>query len=92
MNPSQAPEQNSGPWWRHPIMWLVVGGPALVVVAGIATIWIAMRQPDPVIDPDYYRKGMEINRTLEQQRALAPAQQGRNHTTTPTEDLPLIRP
>lgn len=82
-------EADSGPWWRHPLMWMVVGGPAVVVVAAIATAWIALSDPDPVIEPDYYRKGMEINRTLEAQRALAPAQQGRNHAATPTPDLPL---
>ena len=81
-------EPGSGPWWRHPLMWLVVGGPAVVVVAAIATAWIAMSDPDPVVEPDYYRKGIEINRTLESQRALTPAQQGRNHANTPTADMP----
>lgn len=81
-------EADAGPWWRHPLMWMVVGGPAVVVVAAIATAWIAMRAPDPVVEPDYYRKGIEINRTLESQRALRPAQQGRNHANTPTADLP----
>lgn len=85
-------EQASLPWWRYPLMWLVVGGPALVVMAAIVTAWIAMRDPDPVVDPDYYRKGIEINATLEQRRALAPAQQGRNHATTPTADMPLAKP
>lgn len=70
-------------------MWMVLGGPAVVVVAAIATAWIALSDPDPVIEPDYYRKGVEINRTLEEQRALAPAQQGRNHATTPSVDMPL---
>lgn len=82
-------EPDSGPWWRHPLMWMVVGGPAVVVVAAMATAWIAVSAPDPVVEPDYYRKGIEINRTLESQRALTPAQQGRNHANTPTADLPL---
>ena len=82
-------EADSGPWWRHPLMWMVVGGPAVVVVAAIATAWIAMSAPDPIVEPDYYRKGIEINRTLEAQRALAPAQQGRNHANTPSADMPL---
>ncbi|RYF80649.1 MAG: nitrogen fixation protein FixH [Comamonadaceae bacterium] len=83
------PEADSGPWWRHSLMWMVVGGPAVVVVAAIATAWIAMRAPDPIVEPDYYRKGIQINRTLEAQRALAPAQQGRNHANTPSADMPL---
>lgn len=37
-------------WWREPMMWLVVGGPAIVVVAAIVTAVIAIRGADPVLD------------------------------------------
>ena len=42
------------PWWRHGHMWLVVGGPAVVVVASIATLVLAIRTPDPVLAEDAY--------------------------------------
>ena len=45
-------------------MWLVVGGPLLVVVAAIVTAFLALGSADPVVDPNYYRHGIEINRTL----------------------------
>ena len=92
MNTPKTPPQrepDSGPWWRHPLMWMVIGVPAVVVVAGIVTAWIALHDADPVVEPDYYRKGIEINRTLEEQRALVPARQCRNHATTPTVDMPI---
>lgn len=38
------------PWWREPMVWLVIGGPAIVVVAGITTAVIAVRGADPVLD------------------------------------------
>ena len=38
------------PWWREPMVWLVIGGPAVVVVAGITTAVIAIRGADPVLD------------------------------------------
>lgn len=38
------------PWWREPVMWLVVGGPAVVVVAAIVTAMIAIDGADPVLD------------------------------------------
>lgn len=38
------------PWWREPMMWLVVGGPTIVVIAGITTAVIAYRGADPVLD------------------------------------------
>ncbi|HSV82704.1 MAG TPA: FixH family protein [Ramlibacter sp.] len=72
------------PWWRHGLVWMLVAGPAAVVVAGIATIWIAARGADPVVAPDYYRRGIEINQQLAaRDKALLPAQQGRNHAATP---------
>jgi len=88
---TQERQDGGSPWWRHPIMWMVVGGPAAVVVAGFATAWIAVRSPDPVVDTDYYRHGIEINRTLDA-KAMLPAQAGRNHATTPARDLPPARP
>ena len=76
----------SAPWWRHGLVWLVIAGPAVVVVASFATLWIAMRSPDPVVTPDYYRRGIEINRALAAGRkAELPALQGRNHAATPAE-------
>jgi uncharacterized protein len=70
-------------WWKHGLVWMVIAGPAAVVLAGIATVVIAVRTPDPVVAPDYYRRGIEINRTLAGERAHLPAQQGRNHAATP---------
>lgn len=40
----------SQPWWAFPIVWMVIGGPAIVVVAGIATAVIAWKHVDPVLD------------------------------------------
>lgn len=55
------------PWWRVKMMWLVLGGPAIVVVAAVATMVIAVRGADTVLS------------TQQQQ----PAVQGRNHAATP---------
>jgi uncharacterized protein len=74
----------SAPWWRHGHVWMLIAGPAAVVVAGTATIVLAVRNPDPVLAPDYYRRGIEINKTLAaRDAALLPAQQARNHVATP---------
>ena len=54
-----------------------------MVVAGFVTLVIAIRVPDPVIAEDYYRRGLQINKTLAEQKALAPAMQARNHVVTP---------
>ena len=78
------------PWWKFGLVWLVIAGPVLVVFAGIATVWIAIRTPDPVVAQDHYRRGVEINKTLAAQRgkAMLPALQGRNHAATPPAASP----
>jgi uncharacterized protein len=58
----------SKPWWRYPIVWMVVGGPLAVVVAGISTALIAYRNVDPVMD---------ISQPTSQ-ASHKPAMQGRN--------------
>ena len=59
-------------WWRLPIVWMVIGGPALVVVASFITLALAIQNPDPVLATSAV-KG----------KALQPAVQGRNHAATP---------
>lgn len=78
--------KKSLPWWKYGHMWLVIGGPVLVVVAAIGTALIAVRGADPVVEADYYRRGMEINKALAaRERAKLPALQGRNHAATPAD-------
>lgn len=72
-------------WWQYGHVWLVIAGPAAVIVAGFVTLAIAIRAPDPVLAEDYYKRGLEINKTLaaEKDMQLAPAMQTRNHVVTP---------
>ena len=61
------------PWWRVGMMWLVVLGPAFVVVASFITLTLAVRggdRPLPVAAPA-------------QVDAQTPAAQARNHAATP---------
>jgi hypothetical protein len=83
------PDPQPAPWWKFPLVWMVIAGPAVVVVAGIATVVIAVRTPDPVVAEDYYRRGTEINKTLaaERAKALLPAMKGRNHAATPAQGI-----
>ncbi len=37
------------PWYRYPIVWLVVGLPASVVIACIVTYILLLEHPDPVV-------------------------------------------
>jgi hypothetical protein len=71
------------PWWRVGMVWLVFGGPAVVVVASFITLGLAIRyydrpilegvrsQPDATMPDD---NGPD---------AATPAEQARNHAATP---------
>lgn len=43
-------QEKSQPWWRYPMVWLMIGGPLTVVIAGITTVVIAYQHIDPVLD------------------------------------------
>ena len=81
-------ELQTKPWWRYGHVWLVIAGPAIVIVAGFVTLGIAIKSPDPVLAEDYYKRGLEINKTLaaEKDMQLAPALQTRNHVVTPKQE------
>lgn len=64
--------QRSAPWWRVGMVWLVLGGPASVVVAGFVTLYIAMGVSDEVLSTAAGAR----------KPTTAPAMQGRNHAAT----------
>jgi hypothetical protein len=63
-----APQPPSAPWYRQRWPWLLFSGPAIVVVAGLATAWIAVTTDDGLISQDYYKRGLLINKDLERAR------------------------
>lgn len=52
------------PWYREPWPWIIISGPAIVVVAGIATAVLAVRGYDGPVASDYYKQGLTINEEL----------------------------
>jgi len=61
------------PWYREPWPWIVMAGPAAVVVAGLVTAWIAVAYNDPLVVDNYYKEGLAINRALARDEAAARA-------------------
>ena len=68
-------------WWRYGHVWLVVLGPAVVVVASLVTGAVAMKGADAVMDHPSQVRGAT--------RALVPAHLARNHAATPSESVPV---
>ncbi len=52
------------PWYREPWPWLLMSGPAIVVVAGIFTAYLAVRSQDGLVLDDYYKQGLAVNKDL----------------------------
>ena len=70
------------PWWSFGMVWMVIAGPAVVVVAAFVTLYLAITIPDPVLPTEALnpRNAMENQGKLE--AAMAPAMQARNHAST----------
>lgn len=59
------------PWYMHRWPWLLMLGPALVIVAGVHTTWLAFSQADALVVDDYYKQGKAINQDLRRDRVAA---------------------
>ena len=76
-------------WWKFGHVWLVIAGPAVVVVASFITLYLAVKGVDPVLDANTYQNRMQMNKALAASPAsLAPAMQGRNHAQTGVQPSP----
>ena len=59
-----ADERTAAPWYREPWPWLLMIAPAVAVVAGIFTWWLAAHTNSSLVVDDYYREGRAINQQL----------------------------
>ena len=57
------------PWHREPWPWILMAGPAIVIVAGFVTLWLAVNSDDGLVADDYYKRGLAINQTLSRGQA-----------------------
>jgi hypothetical protein len=63
------------PWWRVGMVWLVLAGPAAVVLAGVVTFKIAVDNVDPVVQVPAA--------VADTSASMSPALRARNHAATP---------
>ncbi|HEX4984632.1 MAG TPA: FixH family protein [Burkholderiales bacterium] len=67
----QAMTHGRQPWYREPWPWLLMSGPAAVVVAGAFTAWLAVVNEDGLVAEDYYKQGLSINKVIRRESAAA---------------------
>lgn len=56
-------------WHKEHYVWMIIFFPLLAVVGGIITTILAVQSDDGLVVDDYYKEGLEINRTLERDQS-----------------------
>ena len=84
--------RQSSPWWSFAHVWMVIAGPAVVVVASFITLYLALSSPNTVIPTELSAQAQ--NGTAN----MAPAMLARNHAATgvvpekPAKAVPATQP
>jgi uncharacterized protein len=76
-------EESTRPWWRHGLVWLVIGLPLSAVVAGTITAVIAVRGADPEVE-----RPAVVQQRVDAKDPAAPAVRACNHAATPPRSAP----
>jgi hypothetical protein len=62
LNPmQQRKDETARPWYRQTWPWIIIAGPATVVVASIITAYVAFSTSDGLVADDYYKQGLAVN-------------------------------
>ena len=65
------------PWWRYGMVWLVIGGPLLVVIASFVSAALACHGADEVLVETPSARHLPVQPT-----GQTPAMTARNHAAT----------
>ncbi len=57
------------PWYKERWPWILMAGPAIVIVAGVITAWLAIISSDGLVEDDYYKQGLAVNQQMQRDRA-----------------------
>lgn len=71
-----SPSKSATPWYRERWPWLLIAGPAIVVVAALVTAWVAVRSDDGLVAQDYYKRGLLVNKDLQRSDRAAALELG----------------
>jgi len=64
-------DHDNKPWFKQPLVWLVIAFPAIAVIGGISLLLFSISIDDGVVVDDYYKRGKEINRVLTRDKKAA---------------------
>lgn len=58
-------------WYREPMVWLVIMIPMSAVIMGAVMLTLAVFSFDGLVTDDYYKQGLQINRSMERDALAA---------------------
>lgn len=64
MNLESAQSKQTKPWYRYPMVWMVIIIPFSAVIVGGILLALSITSFDGLVEDDYYEKGKEINQLL----------------------------
>jgi uncharacterized protein len=56
------------PWWREPMVWLIVALPVSAIIGGAITIWFAVDNADTLVSESHYKQGLGVHLGNEQDK------------------------
>ncbi len=68
MNTDQS-EQETRPWYKEPMVWLIIAIPLSSVFYGTFFLIVSITSFDGMVVDDYYKVGKQINRELKRDKA-----------------------
>jgi hypothetical protein len=74
---ANTPDHVAQPWWKFGHVWMVIAGPAVVVVASFITLYLALSSPNTVLETESAAQSQAGTGA-----SLAPAMTARNHAAT----------
>jgi len=57
-------------WYREPWPWIIMAPPAVAVIAGAITLWLAVSTSDGLVADDYYKRGLAINQEIRRDQVV----------------------
>lgn len=63
--PSMGSKRKASIWYREPMVWMIIMIPFSAVIMGAILLTLAISSYDGLVSDDYYKKGLQINRSME---------------------------
>lgn len=63
------------PWYRYPWPWVAIAIPAVAVIGGLFTLYLAITHPDPLVLDDRQYRELRSELSADPAAAAAPDQQ-----------------